>query len=290
MLLFSLDAQTENEDAEAFTAYSLVTLEGEYKSEEILLYGVNVDSRHIDADFGDEQIYISRAYAEKFGTQPGDTITLKEEYGDEYYDFTVSGIYAYEGALALFMNQDYLNAYFDLGDDYFSGYFSDTEITDLDEQYISSVIDLEALTKISRQLDISMGTMMYMVDAFSVVMFLVLIYLLSKTIIEKNAQSVSMAKILGYTSGEIGRLYILSTTLVVLLCLLVTLPLETRIMYWLFRAVMMSSITGWIPFYMDPLIYVQMFALGITAYTLVALLELRRIRRIPMDEALKNVE
>ncbi len=290
MLLFSLDAQTENEDAEAFTAYSLVTLEDEYKSEEILLYGVAADSRYIDADFSEEQIYISQAYAEKFGTQPGDTITLKEEYEDELYEFTVSGVYPYEGALALFMEQDYLNAYFDLGNDYFSGYFSDTEITDLDEQYLSSVIDLDALTKISRQLNISMGTMMYMVDAFSVVMFLVLIYLLSKTIIEKNAQSISMTKILGYTPGEIGRLYILSTTLVVVLCLLATLPLETWIMYWLFRAVMLTSISGWIPFYMDPRIYVQMFALGIAAYALVALLELRKIRRIPMDEALKNVE
>lgn len=33
---------------------------------------------------------------------------------------------------------------FDLGDDYYSGYFSDTEITDIKDQYIGSVIDLDA--------------------------------------------------------------------------------------------------------------------------------------------------
>ena len=41
---------------------------------------------------------------------------------------------------------------------------------------------------------------------------MVLIYLLSKIIIEKNAQSISMVKILGYTNGEISKLYIMSTS------------------------------------------------------------------------------
>ena len=91
----------------------------------------------------------------------------------------------------------------------FGGYFSDTEIRDIPSKYIGSVIDLEALTKISRQLDVSMGDMMGMMYGFSVIIFLVVIYLLSKVIIEKNAQSISMTKILGYTNGEISRLYIL---------------------------------------------------------------------------------
>ena len=56
---------------------------------------------------------------------------------------------------------------------------------------------------------------MGMMYGFSVIIFLVVIYLLSKVIIEKNAQSISMTKILGYTNGEISRLYILSTSLVI---------------------------------------------------------------------------
>ena len=113
------------------------------------------------------------------------------------------------------MNQNQLNRIFDLGSDYYSGYFSDTEITDISSKYIGSVIDLNALTKISRQLDVSMGNMMGLVNGFAIAIFLVLIYLLSKIIIEKNAQSISMVKILGYNNGEISRLYILSTSIVV---------------------------------------------------------------------------
>ena len=53
-----------------------------------------------------------------------------------------------------------------------------------------------------------MGNMMVLFQGFGVIMFVLIIYLLSKIIIEKNAQSISMAKILGYTNHEINRLYI----------------------------------------------------------------------------------
>ena len=50
------------------------------------------------------------------------------------------------------------------------------------------------------------------------------------------------------------------------------------------------SISGWITLWIDPMIYVQMFAAGIITYGIVALLEFRRVKKVPMDEALKNVE
>ena len=115
-------------------------------------------------------------------------------------------------------------------------------------------------------------------------MFVILIYLLSKIIIDKNAQAISMTKILGYTNWEISRLYILSTSIVVVLFLLISLPIESIIMTGLFRAIMITSITGWIPLYMDPVIYVKMFVLGFGTYLIVALLEYRKIKKVPMDD------
>ena len=289
MLFFAHDTETDNEDAEEFSAYSLNTLPGKYKSEEVVLYGIKDNSKYIDADLSDG-VYISQAYADKMLLEPGDTITLKEKYEDDEYSFKIGGIYDYTGSICVFMPQKELNQIFDLGDDYFSGYFSNTEITDIDSTYIGSVIDLDALTKISRQLNVSMGSMMGMVNVFAIAIYMILIYLLSKIIIEKNAQSISMTKILGYTNGEISRLYILSTSLVVILCLLISLPIETTVMEVLFREMMLSSISGWITLWIDPMIYVKMFVAGVVTYGLVAMLEYRRIRRVPMSEALKNAE
>ena len=289
MLLFSNNTETDNKDAEEFSAYSLNTIPGKVKSEEILLYGIEDDSKYVDVNLGDG-VYISSAYADKYGIKAGDTITLKEKYEDDEYSFHVDGIYNYTGGLCVFMKKADLNDTFDLGEDYFSGCFSDTEITDIDDNYIGSVINLDALTKVSRQLDVSMGSMMGMVNGFAVVIFMILIYLLSKIIIEKNAQSISMTKILGYTNGEISRLYIMSTSLMVVICLLVSLPLETVIMKVLYREMMLQSLSGWITLWIDPLIYVQMFVIGIITYAVIAVLEYRKVRKVPMGEALKNVE
>ena len=290
LLEYYMDTRTDNKDAEKFSAYSLNTMPGKYKSEEIVLYGVEPDSQYIHADLSGDGVYISSAYADKFRIKKGDIITLKEKYEKDEYSFKVDGIYDYTASLCVFMERDKLNEVFDLGDDYFGVYFSDTEIKDIDSKYIGSVIDLESLTKISRQLDVSMGDMMGMMYGFSVIIFLVVIYLLSKVIIEKNAQAISMTKILGYTDGEISRLYILSTSLVVVICLLLSLPIERQIMEVLFREMMLSSISGWITMWVDPMIYVKMMAIGIATYAVVAVLEFRRIRHVPMDEALKNVE
>ena len=322
MLLFSKAVETENEDAEKFSAYSLEQSMSSEKKDEVTIYGVAENSRYIPLDFSKDttvdtkdtsvantntaldhntdggsiadadnvpNVYVSSAYAEKYDLVIGDTISLKEPYGDDIYDFTVEGIYPYEAGIAVFMPQKELNQTFDLGDDYFCGYLSDTEITDIDEKYIGSVIDVDALTKVSRQLMVSMGSMMYLVDGFAIVMFVVLIYLLSKIVIEKNAQSISMVKILGYTNREISRLYLMSTSVVVTAFLLISLPIETVLMRVIIKIVM-QSMTGWISFYLDPKIYVEMFVLGICSYAVVAMVEYRRIRKVPMDTALKNVE
>lgn len=256
LLEYSLGAKTENEDAEEFSAYSLNTTPKTFKSEEVTLYGVKSDSKYVKINLKDE----------KADLQADSKVTA-----DAYISSAYAGI-------------------FDLGSDYYSGYFSDTEITDISSKYIGSVIDLDALTKISRQLDVSMGNMMGLINGFAIAIFLVLIYLLSKIIIEKNAQSISMVKILGYSNGEISRLYILSTSLVVVLCLLLSFPVETILMKGIFREMMLQSLSGWIALYIDPKIYVKMFVIGLVTYAVVALLEYRKIQKVPMDEALKNVE
>ena len=306
MLYFQHEVETDNPDAEKFSAYSLKTTDKEYKEEEILLYGLADNSRYLPIDFqetvSDKDIskkedasdatpaYISSAYADKYLLDIGDEITLKEAYEDDTYTFSIEGIYDYEGGLTVFLPQDTFNELFDLGSDYFSGYLSDSEITDIDQKYIGSVIDLDSLSKISRQLNVSMGSMMYLLDGFSIVLFMILIYLLSKIIIEKNAQSISMTKILGYSDREISSLYLLSTTIMVVVFLLLSFPIETVLMNALFRGIMLSSISGWIPLYINPVLYVKMFLLGFVTYLLVALTEYRRIKKVPMDQALKNIE
>ena len=291
MYLFSRKVETDNPDAEKFMAYTLrIPGKGDYKGENVMIYGIDPDSAYVDLDLKHGEVYFSSAYTDKFHLSVGDKVSLSEEYEDKDYSFKIDGIYDYAGALALFMPREDVNALFDFDPDMFAGYFSDSQITDIPGEYIGQVIDFEALSKISRQLDVSMGDMMNVVVVFSVAMFLILMYVLSKMIIEKNAQAISMTKILGYQNKEISKLYVNSTSIVVVICLFLAIPIVEAALKWLYETLLITKMSGWIPFYMSPLTIVEMLALGLISYFLVSLLEYRKVKKIPMDEALKNVE
>jgi putative ABC transport system permease protein len=53
---------------------------------------------------------------------------------------------------------------------------------------------------------------------------------------------------------------------------------------------MMQGFNGWLDFLIQPFGYVKMFVFVLISYLIVMVLDFRRIKRIPMDEALKNVE
>ena len=290
LLYFLSEVQTDNPDAEKFSAYSLSTLgEGNYLQEEISFYGVIEDSEYVDLDLDEDDVVISSAYADKYQLEVGDEITLKEEYETTEYTFTITGIYDYSASLCVFMDIDALNERFGLGDGTFTGYFSNSEITDIDESYIGTVIDIDAMTKVTHQLQHSFGAMMYLLDIFSVLMYMVLIYLLSKVIIEKNAQSISMAKILGYKNGEISGLYIVPTSILVVLFVVLSLPLMELLLGALAQ-IMFSRMSGWFEFFMDTAVKLKTVGLGIGSYAVVALFEYRKVKNVPMEEALKNME
>ena len=101
------------------------------------------------ADFPDEGVYISDGYAEKYNIKTGDTIWLKETYGDKTYSFAVKGIYVYPSGLSVFMSMPQFCRVFEKSDTYFNGYFSNEKITDIEEAYIASTITQDDLTKIS---------------------------------------------------------------------------------------------------------------------------------------------
>ncbi|MGN0396131.1 MAG: FtsX-like permease family protein [Coprococcus sp.] len=280
---------TASGNAEKYAVTTLKTPEGKLKSEEVMIYGISNESKYFDISLEDDSIYISNAYAEKHNISTGDTITLEEEYSDGKYSFKVSGIYDYPSAIAVFMNRDYFNDTFEYDSNYFNGYFSNEKIADIDDMYIATTITEDDMTKTSRQLIHSMGNMIQIFTVFGIIMFMLIIYLLSKIIIEKNAQSVSMTKILGYTNSEINGLYIMTTTIVVIASLLFTIPVCNILMKYIF-IIMFREYSGWMPYYVPFSVFIEMFLLGICAYAIIAFAQMNRIKKVPLTMALKNVE
>ena len=283
---------TKEKDAEKFCMTSLQK-KGDAIDEEISVYGVELDSAYVkikDLDkLKENTVYISDSFAEKYDLAVGDTVDLDEKYENKQYHFKIAGTYDRSQSIAVFMPVERFREMFDYDDEEFTGYLSDREITDISKDDIATVITERDITKMSDQLDHTMGSMMQYFQILCVLLSTVLIYLLTKIIIEKNENAISMTKILGYDNKEIASLYLMSTTIVVVIEAALGTLIGVSVMKLAWKIIMFSY-SGWFAFVMQPVGYLQMFGFVLIGYLLVLFFDFGRIKRIPMDEALKNVE
>ncbi len=292
--------ETKEPSAEVFSAKTLLFPRGANAlfegrgsggDEKVTVYGISENSAYIklESNLTPGQGYISSAFSEKFGLKKGDRITLSEEYENKSYEFTVSGIVDYDGGIALFMDKKSFDTVFDKEKEEFTGFFSHNEITDIDEQSIATVITAEDITKVTVQLNHSMGGFMNVFKYALVVLAAALIYLLAKIIIERNEHSISMVKILGFKNTEIGSLYIIPTTIMVTLFSIIGFAAGYYLMIGIFH-VFMLQMDGYFVYYMKPASMILSVIYLLIGYGLVSIVDYIRIKRIPMDVALKNVD
>lgn len=279
-----------NTGAEKFALTTFDTTQKDYKTDGISVYGIVPDSQYVKAEIPEDKVLLSNGFMEKYGYKVGDTVSLYDKYTDKTYDFSVAGEYRYEAALSIFMNLDEFNKKFDKTPDYYSGYFSDEVLDTLDDANIYMTLDNKDFAGFASQLWDSFADFIGPVKWFGVIMFVLMVYLLAKQIIERNAVSISMTKILGFTGKEIGGLYIAATSIVVVAGLLLAVPVVSWLMRLIFKYYLYKRMSGYLPYDISNDCYIQMVIIGIISYIAVAALQLLKIHRIPMTNALKTIE
>lgn len=281
------EIETADADAEKYCMYAL-----KKEDDEVSVYGIEEDSRYLTGiELPDvlNAVTISSACRDKYGLKTGDRLRLKVRYGSRSFDFIVAGVYDYESTVAIYMKRELFNRVFFLEQEYFTGYFSDRILEDIPEEQVQSIITEADMTTIADQMMDSLGSVMGLFSYFAMAIFAIVVYILAKLIVDRNSHAISMLKILGYTNGEVGRLYNTATAIVVVVSLVASLPFA-RIAIKSLLGMFMERMNGYLPFYIAPWIYLFIPAVGIVLYALVHILQMRRVRRIPMSEALKNVE
>lgn len=284
-------AEVTDPGAEKFAMASYDYTKPGYLTDSITVYGVVDGSKFVDAEIPAGKALVSTGVSVKFGLNSGDSITLDEKYKrDASYKLDIAGVYDYESSLAVFMNIDDFARTFGEEEGYFTGYFSNTELTELPDDDVATVITASDYTKLSTQLMVSMGGMMNLIKWFGALFFIIVVYVLCKQVIERNFQSIAMTKILGFRNGEIGMLYIASTTIAVIVGLLISIPFIDVAMKLIVNGYLYTMMTGYLPLSMSPMTYVVMFFTGLGCYIVVAFLQMRKVARVSKSEALKNAE
>ncbi len=276
--------------AERFAAYSLETPRAhDASNEEITLYGVVDGSTYWQGlDVGAGRLVITPGIAEKCGLAVGDTMELIDKYRGKTYELEVSGTWGNETTMAVYMSIDDFNALLGNADTYFNGYVSN-EPLNFNARYVASEVTPDSMQAIADQMTDSMGDMMQMLLFVAVVIYFVLMYLLTKTVIDRAGRSISYMKVFGYRDREISALYVRSITVTVVVSLVASLPIIIAAITALMKAVL-ASYAGNIVLYIPPEAIGIDLAVGVATYLVVAWVHLRAIRRIPLALALKVQE
>lgn len=280
-------AEETPEGAESFKSYSL-TYNTPSLKEDVTVYGTEKDSRYISLpDLSGNEIVVSKAFQEKYGVKPGETITLHEAYGTGSHTFTVKDVTDASQTISAFLSKDRMEDVF--GEGVIDGYFSDQPLDSLSQDQVATVITPDELTKMADQLNHSMGDYMTYLEWLCVILAAILIYLIIRIILEKNERNIAMVKILGYSNHEISALYIHATTL----CVLV----ETALAAWIGPEViklvwknMLQTFKGWFSFVFPPAGYAQIFLFIFAGYLITVWICFRKIRKVRMDQILKYNE
>ena len=273
--------------------YALATVEIERafggECEEVSVYGIQPNSAYwTNVPVANGTVVAGRGLTEKTKAQVGAPVTMFDRREGEVYEVTIAQEASNAADTNLYMSIDDFNRLFGNDADYFNAYASAEELA-LDDRYVATSIVPEDMDDISNQMQESMGNIMTMMMLMAVPIYLILLYLLTKTVIDRSARSISYMKVFGYHSGEVDGLYIHPITLFVLFSLLASIPLIIALLTGLLKVVF-SRYAGNFPISIPPDRLALLVVVGMAAYATVAALHVRRIRKVPLSLALKAQE
>ena len=257
--------------------------------EDVTVYGIQPDSRYwSDVPVSPGHACLGVGVHQKCAIGLGESRTFTDKYTGDTFDMTFDELVGNTTTMNVYLALDDFNALFGNDDDYFSGYASDEPLA-LNGRYVATEITPEQMLSVAVQMEDSMGAMAQSLLYAVIPLFLILIYLLTKTVIDRSARAISYMKVFGYRNREISRLYVRSITATVLVSLVACLPIIVGAIDALVQ-IMMSRYSGNLEIWIAPQTYAIEVLIGAATYAVVALLHVRRIHRVPLALAMKAQE
>lgn len=257
---------------------------------DVSILGIESDSKAFPYDIQtkDDELYISTSVAEKYGVREEDAFTLNDEINNISYNFRVKKIVNFAPGLFVFMNIDSMRRRFEEKDDYYNVLLSD-EPLDIDRGRIYSVTTGDELRDASETFMLLMKKLIYVLILASVLLFVLVMYLMVKMIIDRQRNNISMFKIFGYTKSEISTLYLRNNLYTVLVSAVLFIPLTRLIILKIYPYLVANRAVGFnLDFSFK--IYLFIFGLIIISYFITYCMAKVKLNKINVQEILKDRE
>ena len=181
-----------------------------------------------------------------------------------------------------------MREYFDVPDGYYNTLLSDKEL-DIDRGMLISRTTKKSIVDTAESwVEDTKGTIgMFLV--MSVVIFVLVTCILVKNMLERSVYQISLLKLIGYRTGELNKVYLNGTAVTMLLAVLFTFPVGTKLMDYLVP-VMNGSMKSGMANYIMPSSYAVMAGIIAAAYLTAYIMMQRRLAGIQANEVLKDRE
>ncbi len=253
------------------------------------VYGVDNDRIFQEtAKLQSNQILVSKGAAEKLDLKVGDELKLYDKYRDREYKLKVTGRTKYfASSVAVLAKRQDLNLMLDYNKNYYNDIFSNQDLN-LPKQQVLTVIkndDMVAASKIfmSRMVGVS-----YAMMTVGAIIFVAVIFVLTKSIIDKYKTQIAYLRIFGYTDQEINKVYIRVSSLVVIGSILLLIPLEKVLLAYIYKLSMLRF-DGYLDIDLSYLIFFKSAAVLIVIYFFSRFLLLNKVKKVNMEAALKDI-
>ena len=257
---------------------------------DVTLLGIHEGNPYFDApvEKGEDRVLISTAMAQKYGIGEGDILTLLDEEKERYYAFRVDGIVTCSAGFFAFMDIDSMRDLMGESEGHYNIVFSNHAL-DIDNGRLYATLSKEEAEKRAAVFVEQMKGMVTSLLVVSALIFVVVMYLMMKVMIDRSALSVSLFKIFGFRKKEIRRLYLNGNFFVVAVSALVGIPLAKVVMDLLFPY-MVSNIACGINLTFSWQMYGGIFLSVLVLYGIINCLLMRRVNKILPAQVLKMRE
>lgn len=258
---------------------------------DITVMGLTENNPFFDVDLSDSssKVAISSSIAYKYGLDVGDTLTLKDDEADKIYAFEIASVAQYAPSFMVFMPYDKALELFDEPKDYFNVVFSDHAL-DVETGRLYATTTKTDVKKAAGIFSDIMQGMILTIGGVSVLIFIVVMYLMMKVMIDRSSFNIALIKIFGYRNKEVKKMYLDGNFYIITIGSLISIPLTKWIMDVAYEPAFVPNIACGIdksfPFWM----YLAIFAGILILYFIINHLLIRRIRKMVPAEVLKNRE
>ena len=257
---------------------------------DVTVLGIDDDNPYFPIATADKknEIVISSAAAQKFGVKVGDKLVLSDEVNERDYAFTVKDIVSFTSGVYVFLDRDVMQELFDQEDDYYNVVFADHAL-DIDNGRLYATVSKENVEESSQIFTDMMGPMVVMLVALSALIFMIVMYLMMKVMIDRSAFPISLMKVFGYRRREIRRLYLDGNFYVILLGAVICVPLAKWSMDLVYPYCIANVAIG-MDLKFTPQIYIMIYGGILLCYMVINFLLVSRLNKLVPAEVLKNRE